>query len=104
MVLAVSRLLKVTRNKQQQRSRSKCSQVKGHNAKTSETYETERSEDGEAGDVSEAELDEREGDDDEVEDVPALLEVVLGAHGHQLDHGLDGEGRGEELKGGMNTG
>ena len=80
------------------------STVKGHNAKTCETYETERSEDGEAGDVSEAELDEREGDDDEVEDVPALLEVVLGAHGHQLDHGLDGEGRGEELKGGMNTG
>lgn len=46
----------------------------------------------------ETQLQEREGHNDEVEDVPALLEVVLGAHGHQLHGGLDGEGGREELQ------
>ena len=60
-------------------------------------HQPERSEDGEAGDVGEAQLEEGEKHDDKVEDVPALLQVVLGAHGDDLEETLDAECRREEL-------
>lgn len=63
-----------------------------------EAYQAKRTQDGQALDSLETQLQEREGHNDEVEDVPALLEVVLGAHGHQLHGGLDGEGGREELQ------
>lgn len=61
------------------------------------THQPERSEDGEAGDVGETQLEEGEKHNDEVEDVPALLQVVLGAHGDDLEETLDAERRREEL-------
>lgn len=62
-----------------------------------DSYQAKRSQHGQALDTLESQLKEREGHYEEVEDVPALLEVVLGAHGHQLHGGLDGEGGREEL-------
>ena len=48
--------------------------------------------------VCQHEFEEWEKDDDEVEDVPTLLEVEFGAHRHQLDRGLDGKCCGEKLQ------
>jgi hypothetical protein len=46
------------------------------------SHQTERSEDREAGNVGQPQLDEGQGDDDEVKDVPAFLEVKFRTHGH----------------------
>ena len=62
-----------------------------------ETYQSEGTEDGEAGNAFESELEERQEDDDEIENVPSFLEVEFGADGDQLEESLDGERGREEL-------
>ena len=61
------------------------------------TYQSEGTEDGEAGNAFESELEERQEDDDEIENVPSFLEVEFGADGDQLEESLDGERGREEL-------
>lgn len=64
------------------------------------TDQSEGPENGETGNVGEAQLQQGQHHDDEVEDVPPLLQIVLGAHGDDLEEALDAEGGREELQGG----
>ena len=60
-------------------------------------YQSEGAQDGQPLHVGEAQLHQAETHDDAVKDVPALLEVEVGVHGHQLHHHLSREDPGEHL-------
>ena len=60
------------------------------------TDQSHSSEDGDPVDALHGEVDETGNHDDQVEDVPAAGEVLL-AQRHQLQHGLEGEERSENL-------
>ena len=62
------------------------------------THQPERSKDGKTGHVFQAELEQGEGYNDKIKDVPALFEVELWAHRHQLHHSLHREGGSKKLK------
>ena len=64
----------------------------------SHSYQSKWSEDREAGNVGQSQLYERQGHDDEIEDVPTFLEVKLWTHRHQFDASLDGKCGREKLK------
>ena len=61
-------------------------------------YQSERAQDGQAGNALQAELEQRQEHDDEIENVPAFLEVELWTDGDQLEGGLDGERGRKELQ------
>ena len=63
-----------------------------------ETNESEGAQNGQSGHAFQSELEQREEHDDEVEYVPAFLEVEPGAEGDQLEGGLDGERGREKLE------
>jgi len=61
-------------------------------------YQSKGAEDGDSRDAFQAELQQRQGHDDKIEDVPAFPEVEFGAVGQQLQRRLDGERRRKELQ------
>lgn len=64
---------------------------------TSCVYQSEGSEHGQPWQALEPQLGKREEDDDEVEDVPAILEVLRRSHGQDLEERFGSENRGEHL-------
>lgn len=63
-------------------------------------YQTEGTEHRQPLHVGQAQLHQAEGDNEAVEDVPALLEILIGVHGDQLQHHLCSENAREDLAGG----
>lgn len=61
------------------------------------THQSEGAEHGQPLHVGQAQFHQAEGDDDTVEDVPALLEVLIGVHGDDLQYHLCCEDAGEDL-------
>ena len=64
---------------------------------TSRVYQSEGSEHGQPWQALKPQLSKREEDDDEVEDVPAILEVLRRSHGQDLEERFGSENRGEHL-------
>lgn len=62
------------------------------------TYQSEGAQDGQTGNTFESELEQRQEDDDEIENVPAFFEIKLGTDGYQFESGLDGERGREKLR------
>ena len=60
-------------------------------------YQSEGAQDGQPLHVGEAQLHQAETHDDAVKDVPALLEVEVGVHGHQLGKHFHCKDPGEHL-------
>lgn len=63
------------------------------------TYQTKTSQHRQALDTLQAQFQQRQGHNNEIENVPAFLEVVLRAHGHQFHAGLNRKSGREELQG-----
>lgn len=61
------------------------------------TYQTEGTEHGQPLHIGQPQLHQAEGDNEAVEDVPALLEIFVGVHGDQLQNHLCSEDAGEDL-------
>lgn len=66
-------------------------------------YQSERSQDRQPLYIGETQLHQTEADNDAVKYIPALLEVVVGIHGNQLQHHLSCKDSCEHLRGGKST-
>lgn len=67
------------------------------------TNQTEGAEHRQPLHIGQAQLHQAERDDDTVKDVPALLEVLIGVHGDELQHHLRCEDAREDLWGGVQS-
>ena len=67
------------------------------------TNQTEGAEHRQPLHIGQAQLHQAERDDDTVKDVPALLEVLIGVHGDELQHHLRCEDACEDLWGGVQS-
>lgn len=66
-------------------------------------YQTEGTQHRQPLHVGQAQLHQAECDNEAVEDVPALLEILIGVQGDQLQHHLCSENAREDLGGGGDT-
>lgn len=61
-------------------------------------YQSEGSQDRQPLYIGETQLHQTEANNDAVKDIPALLEVIVGIHGDQLQHHLSCEDPSEDLE------